>query len=208
MTTLDRADMAANDSTLALHTKNRASAISRLEATEAEIAELRRQIEAAAFDEEKAAEMVAAGNFDFPKSADLTTQGGTLSRLESAAAAIRLGIDKIDDAITKRNAELDREFLQRANEVRAQRMSTQFDALILLAELANADMELIKAAPGQVANSIGAAHFKFWRAVGFGATGARATAREYLDELAKEYGQRFGFSMTSKQAARVAALGI
>jgi len=200
--------MSANDKAIATHAANRAIALQRLEETEARIAELKQQIAAAEFDVGRAAELIASGKFEIPQAPDVSGSRAEISRLESAAAALRLGLEKIEAAIAERDRELDSEFLGRIKEIQASSVSAQFDAMLTLAELAREDIALKNDAPGHLAAHVATVHSTFWRVVGFAPTGVRSTAREYLEELAKEYGARCGYQLTSKQAARIAALAI
>jgi hypothetical protein len=200
--------MSATDTAIATHAANRATALQRLEETEARIAEVKQQISAAEFDVGRAAELIAGGKFEIPQAPDVSGLRAELSRLESAAAALRLGLEKIEAAIAERDSELDRKFIGHIKEMQAGSVAAQFDAMLTLAELAQEDVSLKKETPDHLAVHIAAVHSPFWRAVGFAPTGTRATAREYLEELAKEYGARCGFQMTNKQASRIAALAI
>lgn len=208
MTRLSRSEMSATDDTIATHVANRAAALQRLEVTEARIAEVKRQIGESEFDVSRAAELIAGGKFEIPQSQDVSGLRTELSRLESTAAALRLGLEKIEAAIAVRDSELDREYLGRIKEIQAGSVSAQLDAMLTLAELAQDDVGLKNEVPDRLAVRVTTAHSPFWRTVGFAPTGTRMTAREYLEEVAKEYGARCGFRMTNKQASRIAALAI
>lgn len=202
----NREEMAANDSALRHHAATRSEAISRLEESAARIAELQGQIKAGEFNVDTAADMVASGNFEVPKAVDLSSQRAELLRVESTAAALRLGIEKIDEAIADRNRALDGEYLAVVAAYMAQQLGPVFDALLTIAESAE-DFKRVASMASHLCNHIRSPGLPFWRMTG-GPTGTRGTAADYINEMAKLYEGQFGFRLSGKQAARLAALAV
>lgn len=202
----NREAMATNDSTLAHHATTRASAISRLEETELRIAELQQQLRAAEFDIASAAEKIAGGDFALPQPPDMSGHRAELSQLESAAAALRLGIEKIDAAIADRNLALDGEYLAAVSAYMSQQLAPVFDALLTIAE-SSREFRHVAENAGRLANHIRYPGLPFWRMTG-GPTGTRGTAADYIAEMAKLYEGQVGFRLSSRQVSRLDALEI
>lgn len=210
MTKLSRPNMSVTDSAIATHAANRATAIHRLEETEARIAEVRQQINADEFDVGRAAELIAGGEFEIPQVRDVSGLRGELSRLESAAAALHLGIEKIEAAIAARETELDEEFLRKVTSSQVESLNGLFEAMLVMAELAQNEKSLKSAAPPHLAVRIKQSHAEFWRTPNFFPVSCvtSSTARGYIEVFSLDIKNRFGFDMSSKQAARLASLEI
>lgn len=198
------AGLSASDEEIAIHSKHRAAALQRLATVEDAITTLKAKVTAEQFDIGQAAAQIAQGKFDVSQK-DVSGIRRDLEWQESLAAALRLGIEKTDEAIAARNRTLSELVRQQALSVQCALLDKQFNALLDIAEAANLSERVQSSVGGEIGGALPKAYFPFWNMQG-GGVGSFHRKADYLSALASFWDQVCGFQMTASQRSRLAAL--